>query len=100
MLEYRIDVLLAGDIPDRLAEFARLLDPAAVFRRADLRHLAPAVEVLAIDDALSAASDHVLPLPLVRVDAHGVAPRAPAALHPDHPHAARSAPDQHFIPGL
>src|SRR5258708_4295868 len=100
MLEYRIDVLLAGDIPDRLAEFARLPDPAVVFRRADLRHLAPAVEVLAIDDALGAESEHVLPLALVRDDADRVGAGCRADLHPEHPEAARSAPDQHVVPGL
>src|SRR5712664_4573895 len=100
MLEHRIDVVLAGDIPDRLAEFARLPDPAVVFRRADLRHLAPAVEVLAIDDALGAESEHVLPLALVRDDTDGVGARGGADLHTEHPEAARSAPHQHVIPGL
>src|SRR5215470_18097352 len=99
MLEHRIDVLLAGDIPDRLAEFARLPDPAVVFARADLRHLAPAVEVLAIDDALSAEAENVLPLALVGDDADSVGARRRADLHAEHPEAARGAPHQHVIPG-
>src|SRR5216684_4393351 len=98
MLEHRIDVQLAGDIPDRLAEFARLPDPAVVFRRANLRHLAPAVEVLAIDNALGPEFEHILPLALVRDDADGVGARCRADLHAEHPEAARSAPDQHVIP--
>src|SRR6266852_279543 len=100
MLEHRIDVLLAGDIPDRLAEFARLPDPAVVFRRADLRHLAPAVEVLAIDDALGPEFEHVLPLALVRDDADRVGARCRADLYPEYPKAARGAPYQHVVAGL
>src|SRR5215468_3601413 len=100
MLEYRIDVLLAGDVPDRLAEFPRVLDPTLVFRRADLRHLAPAVEILAINDALGAESEHVLPLALIGDDADGVGARRRANLHAKHPQAARGAPDQHVITGL
>src|SRR5262249_61754108 len=52
MLEYDVDVALAGDVPDRLAEFARLFHPAVVFGGADLRHRAPAGEVRAVDPAL------------------------------------------------
>ena len=36
MLEHDVDVALAGDVPDRLAEAARLFHPGVVFRRADL----------------------------------------------------------------
>src|ERR1700692_78581 len=51
MLEHDVDVFLAGDVPDRLAEAARLLDPGIVFRSADLGHLAPALDLTAVDDA-------------------------------------------------
>src|SRR4029079_11441630 len=54
MLEHNVDVALAGDVPDRLAELPRLLDPVGVFGRADLRHGAPALELLAVDDAARA----------------------------------------------
>src|SRR5208282_2238303 len=46
MFEDDIDVLLAGNIPDRLAELAGFLGPLGIFRRIDLRQLTPAFEVL------------------------------------------------------
>src|SRR5581483_5037280 len=55
MLEHAVDVhALSGDVPDGLAEPAHFLAPGVVFRRADLGHLAPAVELLAVDHALGA----------------------------------------------
>ena len=60
MLEHDVDVALAGDVPDRLAELARFLGPVVVFGRVHLRHLAPALEVLAVDDALGAEIEHVV----------------------------------------
>ena len=65
MLEYDIDVALAGDVPDRLAEAARLLDPGVVFGRADFRHHAPALEVFAVDHAFGAKVEHILFLRLI-----------------------------------
>src|SRR6185312_9146013 len=52
MLEDDVDVALSGDLPDRLAEAARLFGPGIVFVRADLRHLTPAIEILAVDESL------------------------------------------------
>src|SRR5215472_18971769 len=54
MLEYDVDIALAGDAPDRLAKFARFFDPGVVGRRIDRRHRPPTIKVLAIDDALGA----------------------------------------------
>src|SRR5262249_44167426 len=54
MLEHDVDVALARDVPDRLAEAARLLDPGVVIGRADLRHRAPAFELAAVDHTLGA----------------------------------------------
>src|SRR6476659_711788 len=48
MLEHDVDVVLAGDVPDRLAELACFLDPGVVFRRADLGHLTPTGKILAV----------------------------------------------------
>src|SRR5665811_615109 len=39
MFEYDVDVALAGDVPDRLAETACFLGPVVVFRGIDRRHL-------------------------------------------------------------
>src|SRR5829696_8869867 len=80
MLEDNVDVLLAGDVPDRLAELAGLLGPLGVFRRVDLRQLAPAVEILAVDGALGAELHDVVALRLVRDDADGVGARRRAEL--------------------
>jgi len=46
--EHDVDVVLAGDVPDRLAELAGFLDPGVVFRRADLGHLTPTGKILAV----------------------------------------------------
>src|SRR5882757_138253 len=53
MFEDRVDILLLGDVPDRLAELAGLGHEGAVLGRIDLRQRAPAIVVLAVDDALS-----------------------------------------------
>src|SRR3569623_970665 len=53
MLEDDVDVTFAGDVPDRLAEAPRLLGPVVELGRVALRQLAPALEVLAVDDALA-----------------------------------------------
>src|SRR4029077_60142 len=66
MLEHDIDVALAGNVPDRLAEAARLLHPGLVFGRADFRHRAPALELAAIDHAFSAEVHDVLDFGLIR----------------------------------
>src|SRR5262249_59052645 len=62
MLEHDIDVALAGDVPDCLTELTRLLDPGIVVRRADLRHLAPAGNLLAVDYAFGTQLHHVVAL--------------------------------------
>src|SRR4051812_39084645 len=72
MLEHDVDVALAGDVPDRLAELARLFDPLVVFGRVDRGHLAPALEVLAVDLAIGAEVHHVVALGWVRDHADGL----------------------------
>src|SRR5690242_1183030 len=52
MFEDRVDVPLLGYVPDRLAELAGFRHVGAVFCRVYLWQLAPAIEVLAVDDAL------------------------------------------------
>src|SRR6185312_16581862 len=54
MLEHDIDVALTRNLPDRFAETPRFLGPLIVFGRVDLRQLTPAIELLAVDDALGA----------------------------------------------
>jgi hypothetical protein len=86
MLEHDVDVVaLAGDVPDRLAELARFLCPGVVFGRADLGHLAPAVEVLAVDDALGAERHDEVALGIVGDDADGVGAGHRAELHAEQP---------------
>src|SRR4029078_7124109 len=73
VLEHAVDIdALAGDLPDRLAEIARLLQPHIVFGRADRRHLAPAFEVVAVDHALGAERHDEFALVVVGYDADGV----------------------------
>src|SRR6476646_4578815 len=81
MLEHDVDVALAGDVPDRLAELASFLDPGVVFRRADCGHLSPAGKILAVDDALRAQLPHVIALALIRDDADGIGAGRGRELH-------------------
>src|SRR5882672_11818207 len=100
MLEHDVDVALAGDLPDRLAELARLLDPGVVFRRVHGGHLAPAGEILANDDALGTELHHIVALGLVRDDADRIRARGRRELHAENPEAAAPAPDQHVVARL
>ena len=100
MFEDRIDVLLLGDVPDRLAELAGLGHVGVVLGRIDLRQLAPAIKVLAVDDALGAERHHVLALRFVRDHADRVCAGGRAELDPEHAQSPRGAPDQHVVARL
>src|SRR5665213_4393550 len=54
MLEHDVNIALAGDVPDRLAEAARFLAPIVIFGGIHLRELAPALEFLSVDRAFGA----------------------------------------------
>src|ERR1051326_3671814 len=100
MLEHDVDVALAGDVPDRLAELARFLDPHVVFGRADFGQLAPAGEVFAVDPALGAELHHIFAFGGVRHDADRVGARRGGELHAEYAEAAGGAPYQHVVAGL
>ena len=101
MLEHHVDAdTLAGDLPDRLAELARLLEPGVVFRRVHLGQLTPAIELLAVDDTLGPLIQNELPLALVADDADGVGPGGVGKLDRVRAEAPRRAPDQHVLPRL
>ena len=100
MLEHDVDVALAGDVPDRLAEAARFLGPVVVFGGVHRRHLAPALEVLAVDHALGAEIEHVFGLRLVGDDGDGIGARGGDQLHAEHAEPAGGAPHQHIVAGL
>src|SRR5919202_5137565 len=98
MLEDDVHVVaLAGDVPDGLAEAARLLEPVVVFRRIHLGHLTPAFEVLAVDDALGAEAHDEIGLGVIRDDADRIGAGRGAELHAEEAEAARGAPDQHIV---
>src|SRR4029078_10850097 len=90
-------VAFTGDLPDGGAELARALEPGVVFGRADLRQFAPAVEVLAVDDAASAELHEEIALVLLRHDADGIGSRRRAQLHGHGAESARGAPDEHVM---
>ena len=73
---------------------------STIFGRVDLRQLPPALEVLAVDDALGAEREHVVALALVRDDADGVGARGGAELHGEHAEPAGGAPHQHIVARL
>src|SRR5262250_90818 len=100
MLEHDIDVTLAGDVPDRLTELAGLLDPGVVVRRADLRHLAPAGKLLAVDYAFGTQLHHVVALAFIRDDADGVGAGSSRELHAENAEASGGAPHQHMVARL
>src|ERR1039457_3254971 len=97
MLEHDIDVALAGDVPDRLAEAPRLFRPDVVFGRTDRGHLAPAFEFLAVDDTLGAEIENIFRLRFIRHDTDGVGARSGDELHAEHAETARGAPDQDIV---
>src|SRR3984893_4194165 len=94
MLEHDVDVALAGDVPDRLAEAPRLFHPGVVFRRADLGHGAPAFELTAVDHALGAAIGDIFGLRLARHDADSVGTGRGDKLYAEAAEAAGSPPHQ------
>ena len=98
MFEHAVDVVaFACRFPDRRTEFARRLEPFAVFRRADLGHLAPAVELLAVDDAFGAELPHEIGLIVFGDDADGISPRRCAKLNCHGAEAPRRAPHEHVV---
>src|SRR5690349_15129385 len=97
MLEHDIDIALAGNVPDGLAELARLLHPIVVLGRVDGRHLPPAIEVLAVDHALGAEAEHVIALGLVRDHADRVRARSGTKLHTENTETARAAPYENIV---
>src|SRR6185295_3145172 len=97
MLEYDVDVALAGDVPDRFTELAGLFHPIVIFGGVDLRHLAPAFEILAVDDAFGAKAEHIVALVVVRDDSDRVRTGGCGELHAEHTKAARRAPHQNVV---
>src|SRR5262245_21200308 len=82
MLKHEVDVVaLTRDLPNAGAEFARLLEPGFVFRGADLRQLAPTLELLAIDDTACAELHDKIALLLVGDDADRVGTGGGDELH-------------------
>ena len=101
MFEHHVDVhALAGDVPDRLAEFARLFQPLIVFGRIDRGHLAPAIEILAVDHTFRTHGHDKLALVLLRDDTDGIGARRIGKLDRIGAKPARSPPDQHVLAGL
>src|SRR5579871_51353 len=100
MLEYHVDIVaLAGDIPDRFAELAGFLEPAVVFGRADFRHLAPAVELFAVDHAFGAKREDEFAFAFVGNHADRVRARHRAELNGERAKAAARAPDENVVAG-
>src|ERR1700722_4063907 len=100
MFEHDIDVALAGDVPDRLAEAPRFLDPGVVFGRADFWHRAPAFEFAAVDDTLGPEIHDILDLRRIGHDADGVGARRGDELHAEHAEPAGGAPHQNIVAGF
>src|ERR1700733_4229857 len=98
MFEYHVDIVaFAGDVPDRLAELARLFRPRIVFWCADPGHRAPAVEILAVDDALRTERQHELTFGFIRNNTDRVGSGYRAQLHGERAQTAARAPHQHVV---
>src|SRR5690606_25746328 len=72
---------LAGDIPDCLAEFPRFFHEVVELCRVHLRKLAPAIELLAVDDALRAHRHDEIMFGIIGDDANRMGARRGAKLH-------------------
>ena len=101
MLEYEVDVVaLAGDLPDGGAELAHLLDILGIaLLVVDVGQLAPAVEVVAIDDAPGTQRHHEVGLRRIRDDADRVGAGGRDELDRHRADAACGAPHQHIVTG-
>ena len=60
----------------------------------------PAVEILAVDDALGAEREHVVALGFIGNDADRIGAGGRAELHAENAEPAGSAPDEHIVAGL
>ena len=100
MLEYDVDVLLAGDVPDRLAEFARSAMNAAYSGELTLGNWPQQSNSLRLMTPLAPSDITYSRLDFVRNDPDRVCARRRAQLHPEHPEPARSAPNQNVVAGL
>src|SRR5262249_31910950 len=98
---YEIDVVaLAGELPDRLAEFADLLHVLAIAAGAvDIGKAAPAIELLAVDDPPGAELHDEVALLVLGDHGDAVGARGGDELDRHRPQAARRAPDQHVVAG-
>ena len=100
MLEHEVDVVaLAGDLPDGGAELACLLHPRCIFRCVDRGHLAPAVELLAVDDAARAELHDEITLVVFGNHTDGIGAGRRAKLDRHGAEATRCAPNQHIMAG-
>ena len=86
--------------PDRAAELAALLHVFGIARLVvDVGKLAPAVEVVAVDDAACAQRHHEVRLRRIGDHADGVGAGRGDQLDRHRAQAARRAPDQHVVAG-
>ena len=101
MLEDEVDVVaLAGDVPDRLAEFAAFFHVVGIAGGVvDVGQLAPAIELAAVDHALGAELHDEIALGLVGDHADGVGAGGRDQLHRHGAEAAGRAPHQHIMAG-
>ena len=101
VFKHHIDVdAFAGDIPDRLAELARLGEPDRVFRAANRRQLPPAFEIVAVDHTFGAQTHHKFALGFVADHADCIGPGGVDQLDRIRPKSTRRAPHEHVLPGF
>ena len=101
VFKHHVDIhALAGDVPDRLAELAHLAEPFLILWRVHNRHLAPAIEILAVQNTFGAQTHHEIALVLVGNHANRVAARRVDQLDRKGPQTTGRAPDQNILPRL
>src|SRR6476620_4158039 len=100
MFEYDIDVAFAGDVPDSIAETPGLFRPGRKLRRIHRRHLAPAVELLAVDHTLGAKIEDILGSRLIGDHRNGVCTGRRHELHSEYAETTRTAPHQDIVTWL
>ena len=101
VFEYHVDVVaFAGDVPDGFAELADLAEPFFVFGGVNRGHLAPAVEVFAVDDAFCTEAENEFAFVFIRDHADGVRACGVDQLNSEGSQAAGCAPYQYVLAGL
>lgn len=100
MLEYDVDFLAVRELPDCLSELPALAHVIVEARPVHGWQLAPAIKILAIEDALGTHRIYEIELVIIGHYADGMRASYGAKLHPKAANATGSPPNEDILAGL